>query len=103
MSGSGSIISHGTVLLLAACTALQAHVVSMSSGELRVDGRNATFELHMPMYEIQHVANPETALLEHVRFGGAKMLASSCAVDPSDPAAYVCTAQYEFAKPIPDA
>jgi hypothetical protein len=75
----------------------------MSSGELRVDGRSAVFELHMPTYEIQHVANPETALLEHMRFDGAKMLSSSCATDKTDPNTYVCTAQYEFARPIPDA
>jgi hypothetical protein len=91
------------ILLLLPCCALHAHVVSMSSGELRVDGRSAVFELHMPTYEIQHVANPETALLEHMRFDGAKMLSSSCATDKTDPNTYVCTAQYEFARPIPDA
>lgn len=89
--------------LVFSCTSLQAHVVSMSSGELSVEGRSATFELHMPVYEIQHVSNPQTALLEHVRFGGAKMLSSTCAIDPTDPNTYVCTAHYEFARPIPDA
>ena len=32
-----------------------AHVVSMSTGELRVDGPTATYELRMPMYEVAHV------------------------------------------------
>jgi hypothetical protein len=97
-----SILFALAFVFLAAGASLQAHVVSMSSGELHVAGQSATFELHMPVYEIQHVSSPQTALLEHVRFSGAKMLSSSCAIDPADPNTYVCTAQYQFAKPIPD-
>ncbi|MGH9593109.1 MAG: hypothetical protein ACRD5L_08450 [Bryobacteraceae bacterium] len=40
--------------------------VSLSNGELRVEGRRASYELHMPMYEVAHVTNPETALLEQI-------------------------------------
>ena len=78
----------------------EGHVVSMSSGELRVDGQHAVFELRMPAYEIQHVSNPQTALLDHIKFANARMLSSTCTQDQD---AYVCTAQYEFSKPIPDA
>jgi hypothetical protein len=86
--------------LLLFSTALQAHVVSMSSGELTVDGRNAVFVLRMPVYELQHVTNPQSELLDHVRFANARLVSSTCTQDQD---AYVCTAQYEFGKPIPDA
>ena len=32
-----------------------AHVVSMSSGDLSVEGTHARYELRMPLYEIAHV------------------------------------------------
>ena len=86
------------VLLLCSAT-LRAHVVSMSSGELTVDGRNAVFVLRMPVYELQHVANPQTQLLDHLRFANARLVSSTCTQDQD---AYICTGQYEFSKPIPD-
>ncbi len=64
----------------------------MSTGELRVDGPLADYELRMPMYEIAHVANPET-LLDHIRFAGAHRVSSNC---HEDAGTYVCTAHYEF-------
>ena len=74
-------------------TPLWAHVVSVSTGELRVNGSGATFELRIPLYEIEHVAHPETELLDHVRFSGASRVSSNCRADQDD---YVCTAAYEF-------
>jgi hypothetical protein len=85
--------------LLLAATTLHAHVVSMSSGELTVDGRNAIYELRMPFYELQHVTNPQTQLLDHVHFADARLVSSNC-IQEQD--AYICTAHYEFARPIPD-
>ena len=85
------------IVLVSSCA--YAHVVSMSSGELHVDGRMATYELRIPMYEVAHVANPETALLEHVKFGGARRTSSSC-MEQKD--TYVCRASYEFDGPVPD-
>jgi hypothetical protein len=79
-----------------------AHVVSMSSGDLTIEGTRAHYELRMPQYEIAHVASPERVLLEHVRFssGGreARLLAKSCGADGRD--TYVCTADYEFSAPV---
>jgi sirohydrochlorin ferrochelatase len=80
------------VLLIAA--PLYAHVVSMSTGELRVDGPLADYELRMPMYEVAHVANPE-ALLDHIRFEGAQRRWSKC---HEESGTYVCDAHYEFAR-----
>src|SRR4051794_39882425 len=85
-------------MLCAAAVAAHAHVVSMSSGELQVTDRTATFELRMPMYEIQHVSNPQTALLDHIKFGDARRTSQSC---KEDDGYYVCTASYEFPQPVP--
>jgi hypothetical protein len=76
---------------------LSAHVVSMSTGELRVDGPLAAYELRMPMYEVAHVANPETALIDHVRFAGARRTSSACHQEDDT---YVCVANYQFPAPV---
>lgn len=38
----------------------QAHVVSIGTGELRMDGPAATFELRIPMYEAAPAPYPES-------------------------------------------
>lgn len=76
-----------------------AHVVSMSTGELRVTGRTATYELRIPTYEIAHVSNPKTALLDQVKFEGARRTSSNCQEQNGD---YVCRADYEFDNPVAD-
>ena len=81
-----------TLLLVFVTGHLYAHVVSMSTGELRVDGPLADYELRMPMYEIAHVSNPET-LLDHIRFAGAHRVSSNC---HEENGTYVCAAHYEF-------
>src|SRR5260370_37677841 len=84
------------ILLLA--PAAWGHVVSMSSGDLTIEGTRAHFELRMPLYEIVHVQSPERVLLEHIRFAGAKLTAESCRADTARDL-YVCNADYEFATP----
>ncbi len=78
------------------------HVVSMSSGELVIEGSRARYELRMPLYEMAHVQAPERALLEHVRFasGGrdARLTSADCRPDKAR-GLYLCTAAYEFAAP----
>ena len=81
------------------CGCAYAHVVSMSSGELHVNGRAATYELRIPMYEVAHVTNPETALLDQVKFAGARRTSSNC---QEQNGSYVCRADYEFDQPVPD-
>jgi hypothetical protein len=82
---------------LLAIAPLSAHVVSMSTGELRVDGTLAVYELRMPMYEVAHVASPETALIDHVHFAGAHRTSSACHQEDDT---YVCIANYEFPAPV---
>jgi hypothetical protein len=71
----------------------------MSSGELHVDGRTATYELRIPMYELTHVTHPETALLDQVKFEGARRTSSNCREQDGT---YICRADYEFDQPVPD-
>ena len=89
------------MLALLAGGLVQAHVVSMSSGELRVTGpRSAAYELRMPAYEIEHVSDPATALLDEVSIEGAHRTSSECTQEDDT---YVCTAQYAFDQDIGNA
>jgi len=87
------------LLTLLACGIVHAHVVSISNGELRISGRTATFELRVPAYEVDTVANPEITLLNELSFGDAKRTSSECKKDADW---LVCNANYEFAQPVPD-
>jgi hypothetical protein len=73
----------------------------MSTGDLKVEGDRAAYELRMPMYEVAHVHEPEHTLLDHVRFksGGvwAKASGQSCRQDQDS---YICTAEYQFPAPV---
>lgn len=78
-----------------------AHMVSMSTGDLRVEGSHAHYELRIPMYEVAHVHEPEHTLLDHVRFRDAEAFAktenSSCHQDQDT---YVCAQDLEFHSPV---
>ncbi len=91
------------VWLLALAAPAWAHVMSMSSGNVRVQGRRASYELRMPLYEIAHVTQPERTLLEHIRFSSrgkaARMTDSSCRADGVQ-GQYLCSATYEFPEPV---
>jgi HupE / UreJ protein len=87
--------------LLVCALPLAAHMVSMSTSDLKVDGNRAHYELRMPMYEVAHVREPEHTLLDHVRFesGGAwgKPSGQACRQEQDT---YVCTADYQFPAPV---
>jgi hypothetical protein len=89
------------LLALPLAAPLAGHMVSMSTGDLKVDGARASYELRMPMYEVAHVHEPEHTLLDHVRFesGGvwAKPFDQSCRQEQDT---YVCTADYQFPAPV---
>ena len=88
--------------MLFACPVF-AHVVSMSSSEMTLEGTRGRYELRMPLYEVAHVPQPENALLENIRFssGGreARLVSKSCRAE-ADRDTYACTAEYEFAAPV---
>lgn len=75
-----------------------AHVVSMSTGELRVDGPLAEYELRIPMIEIAQMANP-ASIVDHIQFDGGHRTSAKCA---DEDGTYVCHASYEFETLVPD-
>jgi hypothetical protein len=67
---------------------LSAHIMSMSSGHLVVEGSVAEYELRMPLYEIVHLEEPEKSLLENFRLyqEGREVSAAeaSCRANPDE-------------------
>lgn len=90
-------------LLLLLAIPTFAHVMSMSTGDLRIEDRRAHYELRMPLYEMAHVAGAEQTLLDHIRFssGGsdARLIKKGCTADQRQ-GIYFCTADYEFPQPV---
>jgi len=90
-------------LLVLGCVAaipLFGHMVSMSTGDLRVDGAHAHYELRIPMYEVAHVRDPQRAFFEHIQFKGGGGTARALRQDCSDRQdTYVCAADYDFPAP----
>ena len=80
---------------------LLAHMVSMSTGELRVEGNRAQYELRIPSYEVAHVREPDHTLLEHIHFKSdgveGKLLQKSCR---DQQGTYICAATYDFPAPV---
>lgn len=82
---------------------LAAHLLSISTGELDVEGNRVRYELRMPLYEIEYVKNPETALLEQFSLASdgspGRLLEWNCREETAD-GAFVCQARYEFPQPV---
>jgi hypothetical protein len=79
-----------------------AHVMSMSSGDLTITGVRAHYELHMPLYEVAHIKDPENSIFRSIHFSSglreARLLNHNCRPDNAANV-YLCTADYEFAAP----
>lgn len=71
----------------------QAHVVSMSEGELKLDGATATLRFGIPWSEVSAIPNPETTLLGGFRFGDARRIEQSC---KQEEGFFRCEAKYLF-------
>ena len=84
--------------LLTIASPLWAHVISMSTGELRIDGPLADYELRIPMVEVAQMANP-AAILNYVHFEGGHRTSAKCA---DEDGTYVCHASYEFETLVPE-
>ncbi len=91
------------LLLLAGPLPLAAHMVSLSTGEIRIEDQRGVYELRMPLYEVAHVKDPQRTLLESIRFfsagAEAKLGERSCREDRVD-GAYICDAVYRFPAPV---
>ncbi len=90
-------------LLAAAALPLFGHVMSMSTGEVTVQGNRAHYELRMPVYEIADLKNPEPVLFEHIHFStagqSARLTQRTCHADMAQ-GSYICAADYEFPIPV---
>ncbi len=84
---------------------LAAHMMSLSTGELRVHDDRAEYELRIPLYEITHVKEPDKTLLENFRLydgrAEAKLVKHFCQPSAAQDA-YLCRAEYQFPGPIKD-
>ena len=98
MCGCGDKGLWRSSLLLLIAVPVWAHVVSMSTGELRVDGPLADYELRIPMMEIAQMANP-ASILDYIQFDGGHRTSAKCA---DEDGTYVCHASYEFETLVPD-
>lgn len=90
------------LLLAAALVApLFAHVVSLSTGEARLNGRRLDYELRMPLHEAAHMQQPERELFDNLRFssGGerARLVEHSCREQDGN---LECRGVYLFSKPV---
>jgi len=90
-------------LLIVAAGMAHAHVVSMSSGDISIDGAHARYELRMPIYEMAHVTDPERAIFEHIKFkadGREGVVTERHCREDKDQALAICTALYQFPAPV---
>jgi hypothetical protein len=89
-------------LALASATA-GAHVVSMSTGEARLDesGTRLHYRLSIPAYETQHMKSPAADLAGHIAFSSdgvrGRESGARCAEDKG---AFICDIDYEFPRPV---
>jgi hypothetical protein len=60
-------VSRQVLLALFLAPVAFAHLMSMSNGELKVDGLQVTYELRMPLYEAAHLADPDASVLKSFR------------------------------------
>jgi hypothetical protein len=76
--------------------------MSMSSGDLTVEGARAHYELRMPLYEVAHIKDPDRSIFENIHFSSglreARLVAKNCSTDTAGDS-YLCTADYEFSAP----
>ena len=81
---------------------LRAHMVSMSSGTLKVDGPQLFYQARIPLYEIPNIPGFEKLLLDEVHFrarsGEARLTKGRCIADKSE-GFYRCDATYVFPQP----
>jgi hypothetical protein len=91
------------LIAIAGAELLEAHVVSMSSSELLIEGTRARFAMRMPLYEVAHVRAPQKTLFESIRLSSnrveARLRDPVCVEDKQD-ASYRCRAVYEWPFPV---
>lgn len=78
-----------------------AHVVSMSTGDAKLNGAQLDVELRMPAYEVAHLQNSEAALFDNLHFFGggeeARRVRQNCRTEAETLA---CSATYLFPRDV---
>lgn len=86
-------------VLLSLALPLVAHMVSISTAELRVEGSTGQYKLQMPLYETETMDDPQSTIFEHLRFSSSGQEGQAedvrCREQPEDDQ-YVCEATIEF-------
>lgn len=76
-----------------------AHMVSISTGQLLVEGATVRYELRMPLYEVEYIEDPEQTLFEHFHLSSSgnqgRLAQRRCREEYAD-GIYLCEAVYEF-------
>ena len=88
-----------SLLLSLAAGSLAAHSMSMSSGELRLDGDEAVLSIRVPDYEVQQLADPQQVLLDAftLRVEGRQLerIAGHCSENEAE-SSYDCTSRFAW-------
>jgi hypothetical protein len=91
------------LLTVLAAVPAWAHMVSISTGDITLQGTRGTYEFRMPLYEIAHVEKPEQALRSAIRFFAwgqeARQTKFECRNDAGENA-LICSAEYEFVRAV---
>ncbi|MEP6713971.1 MAG: hypothetical protein ABJC09_00260 [Terriglobia bacterium] len=90
-------------LIAVICGPAQAHVISMSSGQVTIERERLEYILRMPDYEVKGTDNPAGLLFAHISFSSgsakARLVSDECHHDITA-AAWICAANYVFPEPI---
>ncbi len=78
-------------------------MVSISTGELRIDGNVARYDLRMPLYEVETLDDPRASIIGHFQLfsdgeKGSVQSASCKVVEQED--SYHCRIEYRFSLPV---
>jgi hypothetical protein len=94
-----NLLLRATLLLSLAAGSLVAHSMSMSNGELSLEGDEAVLSIRMPDYEVQPLADPQQALLGAfiLRVDGQELeqTAGQCSENETD-GSYDCTSRFPW-------
>lgn len=75
---------------------LAAHVISMSTGALTVEGLKAHYSMRVPLYELQHVPEPSRMLPDAISLANANRISAECKTRESN---MECVMEYVYAAP----
>ena len=94
-----SLLLRSVLLLSLAAASLGAHSMSMSNGELRLDGDQAVLLIRVPDYEVQPLDDPQQALLDAftLRVDGRQLprISGRCAANEAE-GSYDCTSHFPW-------